>query len=380
MKYTATVHPKGLNPFQSAKAWMLRKKLKQPWAKIRTQLRTMSGDRPNKHAMRNAVARVQASSTKDGFSPKLNYGNCGKKPRLTDAQQNAIVEFVRKWRAKRFCTARYIIRELKLPCGKRTVHRVLNKAGFHWHRVSNKIKLTPEQLKKREAFVKLYIGKSQEWWVNNVGLVLDGVTLSTAPKALSAKEKHAAQSITHMWVLKGEALDNDLHTHNRYGVQLGIKVPLWGGFTGRGDFTLKLWTERPKLDKESWATYIGTAVEPAAASPNIWHDNEKFLKQPEVYAAHGLVMKNFPPNSGDLNPIETVWADLRLELARREMEDIDAGRHLTVAQFRQRASQILHSYAVPRPGQTKSRLQKYIAGMPKRLADCKANNYGKCGK
>ena len=82
MKYTATVHPSGLNPFQSAKAWMLRKKLKQPWEKVRKQLRTMSGDRPNKDAMRNAVDRVQASSTKDGFSPKLNYGNCGKKQML----------------------------------------------------------------------------------------------------------------------------------------------------------------------------------------------------------------------------------------------------------------------------------------------------------
>ena len=380
MKYTATVHPKGLNPFQSAKAWVLRKKLKQPWEKVRLQLRTMSGERPQKAAMRNAVARVQASSTRNGFSPKLKYGNCGKKPMLSDAEQQAIVDFVKKWRAKRFCTARYIIRELKLLCSKRTVHRFLNHAGFHWQRVPKKMKLTKEQLKHREAFVKLYGGKSQQWWADNIGLVLDGVTLTTAPKLLSAKEKHAAQSITHMWVTKGESLDNDLHTHNRYGVQLGIKVPLWGGFTGRGEFTMKLWTERPKLDKERWAQYIGTVVEPAAAGPNIWHDNEKFLKQQDVYAEHGLVMKNFPPNSGDLNPIENVWADLRLELAHREMDDIDAGRHLSVAQFRQRASQILHSYTQPKPGQSKSKLQKYIAGMPKRLADCKANNYGKCGK
>ena len=87
-------------------------------------------------------------------------------------------------------------------------------------------------------------------------LVLDGVTLTLAPKPLSAKEKHAAQAITHMWVKRGEALDNNLHTLNRYGVQLGKKVPLWGGFTGDGDFTLKLWTDRPKLDKDIWARHV----------------------------------------------------------------------------------------------------------------------------
>ena len=40
----------------------------------------------------------------------------------------------------------------------------------------------------------------------------------------------------------------------------------------------------------------------------IWHDNEKFLLQPALYRSWGLQSVRFPPNSGDLNPIETVWA------------------------------------------------------------------------
>lgn len=143
---------------------------------------------------------------------------------------------------------------------------------------------------------------------------------------------------------------------------------------------MKLWTQKQKLDKESWASYIKSVVQPAASGPNMWHDNGNFIKQPGVYSEQGLVMKNFPPNCGDLNPIENVWADLRKELSRREVEDMDAKRHLTVDQFRQKAAQILHSYTIPKPGRAKSRLQKYIAGMPKGLADCKANTYGKCGK
>ena len=187
-------------------------------------------------------------------------------------------------------------------------------------------------------------------------------------------------AMKYSFVTHPDGLDNSLHTYNRYGVQLGEKVPLWGGFTGQGKFTLKLWTERPKLDKQLWAGHIGAGVKRAASGKTIWHDNEKFLKQPQVYASHGLTMKCFPPNSGDLNPIETVWAWLRTELARREMSDQDTGKTISAQQFRQRASQILQSFEAPRPGERLSRLERLIAGMPKRLAQCKANRYGKCSK
>ena len=175
-------------------------------------------------------------------------------------------------------------------------------------------------------------------------MALDGVTLTLAPKPLSAKEKHAAQAVTHVWVKRGEALDNRLHTLNRYGVQLGREVPLWGGFTGDGEFTLKLWTDRSKLDNDIWARHVGGAVKAAASNRNIWPDNEGFPKQPGVYAKHRLVMRLFPPNSGDLNPIGNVWADLRRELAIRELDDLKCRRTLTVPQFHRRVSQILHTF------------------------------------
>ena len=44
-------------------------------------------------------------------------------------------------------------------------------------------------------------------------LVFDGVTLTKAPRKLSGRQKHAAQSIKAMWVKKGEAMDPDTHTH-----------------------------------------------------------------------------------------------------------------------------------------------------------------------
>ena len=170
-----------------------------------------------------------------------------------------------------------------------------------------------------------------------------------------------------------------------------MKVPLWGGFSGNGKFCFKLWTETAKLNKEIWADHVSKTLKPAIedvwvdeqhqrVTPQVWHDNEGFLKQPDIYKACGLRMVAFPPNSGDLNPIENAWAELRKELAKREMADMDAGKYLTVAQYRARASQILHSFSVPTPGGRNSYLQRLVRGMPKRLARCKSNKFGKCGK
>ena len=68
------------------------------------------------------------------------------------------------------------------------------------------------------------------------------------------------------------------------------------------------------------------------------------------------------------------------DLAKREFEDLKNNSVIGEAQFRQRAAQILNSYSVPEPGQRHSYLQKLVRGIPARLAKCKKNKYGRCGK
>ena len=161
-----------------------------------------------------------------------------------------------------------------------------------------------------------------------MSLVLDGVTLTMPPASLSGKEKHAAQRILHMWICPGEKFSHEVSTFNRYGVQLGTKVPLWGGFSGAGKFTLRLWTTRPKMTKPEWEMHV-PALKRAVVDggctnglqrAKVWHDNERFLLCPGVCRREGLEQTRFPPNSGDLNRIETVWARLRKDLAAREQE------------------------------------------------------------
>ena len=48
--------------------------------------------------------------------------------------------------------------------------------------------------------------------------------------------------------------------------------------------------------------------------------------------------------------------------------------------FKQRVAQFLHSYSVPGNGETYSSLRKLVRGMPARLAKCRRNKFGRCGK
>ena len=86
MKYSFVAHPAGLNPFQAAKAWHLRKCSKLPWREVRTQLLTVSGRCPNRKAMFHAAARIDAQQHTASFrhtgAAKLAYQNCGRKPTL----------------------------------------------------------------------------------------------------------------------------------------------------------------------------------------------------------------------------------------------------------------------------------------------------------
>ena len=75
-----------------------------------------------------------------------------------------------------------------------------------------------------------------------------------------------------------------------------------------------------------------------------------------------------------------LFVQLRKDLAKREQDDFAAGRVLTMAQFRQRAAQLLKSYGEVRENQKYSFLRKLVRGMPLRLRRSRELRYGRCGK
>ena len=56
--------------------------------------------------------------------------------------------------------------------------------------------------------------------------------------------------------------------NEEYGMQLGTKVPLWGGFNVAGGFALRLWTPTPKMEKEAWAEYVPALKRAASQAGN----------------------------------------------------------------------------------------------------------------
>ena len=153
---------------------------------------------------------------------------------------------------------------------------------------------------------------------------------------------------------------------------------------------MRMWTPRAKMTKAEWAGRIPgvkrsidkAAEQRATIKAKVWHDNEKFLLNQAVYRRNGMEMINFPPNSGDLNPIETVWARLRLDLAKMEQKDFSKKprRYLSTSQFKARVASLLKSYGEVQEGEEYSFLTKLVRGMPKRLAGCRAKHFGRCGK
>ena len=70
--------------------------------------------------------------------------------------------------------------------------------------------------------------------------VLKGTTcslpLSSGMPSLPLSCSGLSSSAMTPWMRKGEESDPNCHVHNRYGIQLGTKVPLWGRIHWRGEF------------------------------------------------------------------------------------------------------------------------------------------------
>ena len=67
MLVQSSVHPNGLNPFQAAKAWHLRKVQRLPWKAVREQVRTVSGGHPQRYAVVRAVRRIDDQHNSAAF-------------------------------------------------------------------------------------------------------------------------------------------------------------------------------------------------------------------------------------------------------------------------------------------------------------------------
>ena len=104
---SVTIHPRGLNPLQAAKAWYLHKEEGLPLPAVRLEVTNALGCTPSVKAVWTAVHAAERSHGGDGV-PRTRYANCRRRSKLGDKEQKAIVAFVKAWRNKRFCTCAYM--------------------------------------------------------------------------------------------------------------------------------------------------------------------------------------------------------------------------------------------------------------------------------
>ena len=107
----------------------MRTQQKLKWKDVLAKVKNIEGKRPkSEHCVKNAVQRVVASGKK-GVAI-TNYKNCGRHKKLSQKEAKMVVDYVRLWRKKLFCTCPHIKRELKLDCSVTTIARTLNRLLF----------------------------------------------------------------------------------------------------------------------------------------------------------------------------------------------------------------------------------------------------------
>ena len=107
------------------KAWVFRVEEGLSWPEIQQRTTNVLGETAGDKAVRETVARIEAME-EGALVPKTKYDNCGRKKILPDSTEKKIVDFVKKWRHKRFCTCAYIRAELGLTVTARTISNILN--------------------------------------------------------------------------------------------------------------------------------------------------------------------------------------------------------------------------------------------------------------
>ena len=65
VRVSVTVAPGGLHPLQACLAWHLRVEQGYSWEDMMDEVRTVTGEKPEIHALRNAVQRVSEQSCAD---------------------------------------------------------------------------------------------------------------------------------------------------------------------------------------------------------------------------------------------------------------------------------------------------------------------------
>lgn len=158
-----------------------------------------------------------------------------------------------------------------------------------------------------------HVEKRVEWAKENLDCDRDNVTFS------DESSFWAFPCIKHAWTTSTRMLQRT--------VKHPVKVHVWGCFSNKGFGTLFLFTEN--LNAEKMNKIYQKALLPSAKQ---WYfkTNESWILQEDNDSKHrsracsewkaqsGVLTLDWPSQSPDANPIENVWALMKMQLHRRK--------------------------------------------------------------
>jgi transposase len=195
-----------------------------------------------------------------------------------------------------------IVRELELPCSARTVRRRLDEVGLFGRVQQEEHAYTDETLRSRIAFAEGYSRWTEDDWARVI--FSDESHFHLGHHGREYVQRPVGAALDPKYTLKTERLKG--------------KVSLWGCVCAGGLGHAELYVD--SLDARRYQSILALNLVPSAHQ--FWPTGQWWFQQDNwtVHTAgtsqawfhnHGIDLIDWPAWSPDLNPIESLWSDLK---------------------------------------------------------------------
>jgi ketohexokinase/beta-glucosidase len=226
--------------------------------------------------------------------------------KLSELQINEILAFISSSRRTRRLPFYKVIRELELPVNASTLARALAKRGYHRYRALRKPYLTAVHREARFRFARDHLHWTWEQW----SIIL------WSDETWVKDELHKKVYVTRT---AGEDLDDTCLMDRKKGKGWMF----WGSFHGCKKGPALIWEKDwGTIDSESYCQkivpiiqgYLRLKRQDEAIQLQFMQDNASSHGSKKTRAemqARGIPMISWPSKSPDLNPIESIWDDMK---------------------------------------------------------------------
>lgn len=308
---------------------------------IQDEVRKPDGSTPSVQSISNTVSQCKKEGG-FGWDGSASMATSTGRPRAsTPALDKKIKDFVFKHRGRAKVTVKFVKKHLKAARSltSRTLHKRIEEAGFAWRRRRHKSIIPSEHKPARMSFAKWVLKQTaatvKQW------AFTDGVSFYLSRTA--AEQEHRVRAALGPYVYRmadgSDSLYEECIGPSSYRKCQGSCVRIWGMLLlgtlfiyvlpedhERGKCMNRFWYEWLLL--KQFPKWIAKAMGSRRKPTHLIQDHEKALWAKEPRSAMrqiGLkLLERYPKCSQDLNPIETVWRELRSRLDATEPMGIES--------------------------------------------------------